>query len=379
MFSRNYRLGSLFGIPIEIHPSWLVLLGITTWLLAAEIYPDALRHQATTTYAAMAVTSAWLFFASIVLHELGHSLVARGYGIPVRAITFFLFGGVSQITREPSKPAREFVMAVAGPGVSVLLGLLCAAIWQATGGNTDHPFEIILLWLAYMNGLLAVFNMIPAFPLDGGRVFRSILWGITGNFQRATSIAAWGGRLFAWTLAGAGILAVLGRDLPIADDPASGAWLIFMGLFLENAARRGLLQNTVMATLDQYRAGDLMTADPPVVSTSTSVGVLARGVLDLNPRVCYFVEDAGKLAGILSAYQMRAVPEQAWDSTSAGEAMLPRIRLRAAAPEVRASEMLMEMETGDLTHMPVVSEGRVIGVVARERILGLLRQAGVLS
>jgi len=374
----SIRVGTLAGIPILVSPSWFILFGLTTWLLATQFYPDALENASRATHYAMAAASVILFFASIVLHELAHSLVARAYKIPVKSITLFILGGVAQITREAARPMHELLMAAAGPFTSFALSAVFFGAWYALGAEAERPIDYVLVWLALMNLILAVFNMLPAFPMDGGRIFRSIAWLATGNYSRATSIAAWTGRGFAWAGMSAGLAAVLGRDLIIADNAASGAWLIFLGLFLENAARKSLEQNRLVTELRLYKAEDVMTHDPPVVNGEQTVGALARGVLELNPRVCYMVEERGALAGILSGYEMRDVPENQWDQVTARQAMVPSAVLRATARERLLSDVLLEMETEDLFHMPVVENGRVVGIVARDRIMRLLRQAGLL-
>ncbi len=374
----NLRVGSLAGIPILVSPSWFVLFGLTTWLLATQFYPDALSDVSRTTHYAMAASSVILFFASIVLHELAHSLVARAYKIPVKSITLFILGGVAQITREAAKPTHELLMAAAGPLTSFVLSGVFFGVWFALGAENTRPVDFVLVWLALMNAILGVFNLLPAFPMDGGRVFRSICWMVTGNYNRATSIAAWTGRGFAFAGMAAGLAAVAGQDVFIANNAPSGAWLIFLGLFLENAARRSLQQNRLVSELRLYRAEDVMSHDLPVVDGGQSVGSLARGVIELNPRVCYMVEDGGSLAGLISGYELRGVPETQWDSITARQAMVPSATLRAAVRDQLVSDVLLEMETENLLHMPVVENGRVIGVVARDRIMKLLVQAGLL-
>jgi len=374
----NIRLGKLLGIPILVNPSWFILLGLTTWLLAFQVFPDSLENARTTTYVVMAVSSVLIFFLSIVLHELAHSVVARAYKIPVKNITLFIFGGVAQITREAKRPLAELLMAIAGPMMSLALAFAFLGAWWLLGADDTRAIDHVLFWLAITNGALAIFNLIPAFPMDGGRVFRSLIWLVTRDYFRATSIAAWTGRMFAWTMMAVGLLAFAGIDVYVARNAVGGLWLVLIGLFLENAARQSLVQGKVIKTLQGYSATDLMIADPPVVERTVTVGTLARGVIEINPRVCYFVEDDGKLAGIISAYQMALVPQAEWDSVTAGQAMIPSSKLSAIAPDRPASEVLMEMENGGLTHMPVVGEGRVLGVVGRDRIVGLLRQAGFL-
>ena len=374
----NLRVGSLAGIPILISPSWFILFGLTTWLLATQFYPDAIQDADRTTHYLMAASSVILFFASIVIHELAHSLVARAYKIPVKSITLFILGGVAQITREAAKPLHELLMAAAGPLTSFALSAFFFGVWFALGAENTRPVDYVVIWLALMNIVLGVFNFLPAFPMDGGRVFRSICWMVTGNFDRATSIAAWTGRGFAWAGIAAGIAAMAGQNVILANNPASGAWLIFLGLFLENAARRSLQQNRLVGELRLYRAEDVMSHNLPDDDGAQTVGSLARGVIDLNPRVCYLVEDEGSLAGLISGYELRSIPENLWDSVTARQAMVPSDALRATAREQLVSDVLLEMEIEELLHMPVVENGRVIGVIARDRIMKLLVQAGLL-
>jgi Zn-dependent protease len=373
----NLRAGTLAGIPILVSPSWFILFGLTTWLLATQFYPDALEASRATHYA-MAAASVVLFFASIILHELAHSLVARAYKIPVKSITLFILGGVAQITREAAKPFHELLMAAAGPLTSFALTGVFFGAWFALGAQDTRPVDYVLVWLALMNLILGIFNLLPAFPMDGGRVFRSICWLITGDYSKSTSIAAWTGRAFAWAGIGAGLLAVGGQDVVIANNAPSGAWLIFLGVFLENAARKSLQQNKLVTELRLYKAEDVMTPNLPVVDGGQTVGSLARGVIDLNPRVCYMVADQGSLAGLISGYELSGVPEREWDRVTARQAMVPSSALRATARERLVSDVLLEMETEDLLHMPVVENGRVIGVVARDRIMKLLVQAGLI-
>jgi Zn-dependent protease/CBS domain-containing protein len=378
---RNVRVGTLAGIPLYINPSWFLVFGLTVWLLAFEVFPEIVADESRTTHIAMALVSALVFFVSIILHELAHSLVAKAYKIPVRSITLFIFGGVAHITREATRPLAEILMAAAGPLASLAIGVLFAGAWFLAGANTTNAsaVDVTLFWLAWMNVLLGLFNLLPAFPMDGGRVFRSLIWLISGSYQKATTIAAWTGRGFAWGLIGAGAIAALGYDIVITAGAFGGLWLIFIGLFLESGARQSLVQQKLVSELGRHRVGDLMVADPPVVGVDVSVATMARGVLDLNPRVCYFVEERGSFAGLVGADQLRAVPEPLWDRRTAGETMVPRHLMRSTELHAPLTEALLAMEELDILHMPVVTDGRVVGVIARERIVGLLRQAGLVS
>jgi Zn-dependent protease len=376
---RSIRIGTLLGVPLLISPSWFVLAGLTTWFLATQFYPAAFTGASWWTHLWMAGLSATAFFASIVFHELAHSVVARWFRIPVRSITLFIFGGVAQITREAARPLQELLMAAAGPLASLVLGAGFAGAWWLLGARADRGIDYVLVWLAIMNVGLGLFNLLPAFPMDGGRVFRALAWLVTGRHSFATGLAAWTGRGFAWGMMGLGGLAVLGRDVVVANSLAGGAWLVLIGLFLEHAARQSLLQNRLVRELARYRAEDVMLADAPVVDAGQPVGPLVRGVLDLNPRAVYLVSDGDRLAGVLSGHELSTVPEALWDVTPAGAVMTPREALRATARDRLVSDVLVEMEVEELFHMPVVENGRVIGIVARDRIVGLLRQAGLLG
>lgn len=372
------RIGRLLGIPILVDYSWFFLFAFITLVLASDLYPTQLPDHGRVTHFLLAAITALIFFASILVHELAHSVVARFYRIPVRSITLFMFGGVAQITRDATKPLNELLMAFAGPFTSFVIGagFLGFAWWQDM--RMDTPSGVFTIWLGFINIVLAIFNMIPAFPMDGGRCFRALAWLVTGNYSRATRIAAWTGRVLAWAIIALGAAALLGADIPTMTA-TSGLWFILTGLFIENAARRSLVQTKLVDALSKYKARDLMFTDPPTVDGRMSIASLARGVLEINPRVCYFVENEGALAGILSAYQMRAIPEALWDKTTAAEAMLPSAKLTAVGPDRQAVDILAEMENGEVTHLPVVQEGRVIGVVGRDRIISILAQSHLLN
>ncbi len=375
---KSLRAGTYFGVPIFFTPGSLVLFGGITVLLGTQVYPDLYDQGSTPIHIAMAIVSAFLFFLTIGAHELGHCLVARAYRVPVKSITFSFLGGVSQITRDAKTPLEELLIAGVGPVMNIVIALGLLGAWRVLLGTTETAVGMVVLWLATMNGVIAVLNLVPALPLDGGRIFRSLAWMVTKNPSLSTRSTAWLTRGVAWAMMVLGVLAVFRIDVVIANDVTGGAWLLFVGFFLGNAATQAFFRDRLSTELDRYNAGQLMMS-PPVVQTSASVGSLARGVLELNPRVCYFVEDEGRLAGILGAPQMRLVPVAAWDTTSAAQAMVPRAKLQATAPDRGLAQVLLEMEADDLTHMPVVDEGRVVGVIGRDRILGVLQKAGLLG
>ncbi len=375
----RFQVARILGIPIYVDASWFLIFAFVTYALANQVFPTLLPDDTQRIHIALAGITSMIFFASILLHELAHSVVAKLYKIPVKSITLFLFGGVAQITREATKPFGELLMAAAGPLTSLAIGAVFLGSWWVFDMTTDSRVGAVFMWVGFINIVLGVFNFIPAFPMDGGRVFRALAWMVTKNYYLATRIAGWTGRTIAWAVIAAGMLSLSGVDMRVINGTFDAVWFIFIGFYLENMARQGLMQNKLVETLTKYRARDLMMADPPVVEGGTSIASLARGAIDINPNLTYFVEDEGVLAGILSGYQMRAVPEPQWHTTTARQAMLPSRRLTAVSPDGLANEILVEMETSDLSHLPVVSEGRVLGVIARERILRVLQKSGLLT
>jgi len=223
---RAFSLGKVFGIEFRLHYTWFVIFILVTVSL---VFP----HWLSPLYWIMAIAASLLFFASVLAHELAHSLVGRANGIPVKSITLFIFGGVALMTREATRPNAELKMAAAGPACSLAIGGLFALIWLVTRGVATSVAEMAG-WLAVINIALAVFNMIPGFPLDGGRIFRAILWRATGNYQRSTLLATWVGRGVAYLFILGGILIILLH--PFGLSWFDGVWLAFIGWFLGNAA-----------------------------------------------------------------------------------------------------------------------------------------------
>ena len=362
----SLKLGSIFGVPIGLNFSWFLTFGFIILILAVRVYPDIFPDSSTWIYWLMAVVSGVLFFASILVHEMAHSLIAKAYGIPVKGITLFIFGGVSQITREAARPLAEFIMAFAGPATSVLLAGLFGLLWWLTGGAEDQPLAVILQWLWLMNLFLGAFNMAPGFPMDGGRILRSILWGVTGNYRRSTRWASRVGQLMAYTLMAVGFAGIM-RLLPWFD-PIGSVWLIVLGMFLEGAARQSWRQVRVIEFLRAFHARDVMTAELPTGEASASIAE----VLITNPAVGrsggVFVVEGGRVVGLIQADAINGLRHNRWPTTRAGELMTPTSRVRIIGPEEDVASILQTMEAEDLSCLPVVEAGRLLGFVSREGV-----------
>ena len=365
-----WSLGRISGIEIAVDHSWVLIFALITFSLGSRFGAAHESWSDVQAWSAALVTSL-LFFASIVLHELGHSLTAQRFGLRVRSITLFVVGGVARLESEPKRPADEVVIAAAGPLVSVLLGLGFALLAETgLGGET---VVAIFDWLGTINVFLAVFNCVPGFPLDGGRVLRGIVWAATGSFERATRIAAGSGTLVAYGLIFFGIVTAL-----VSGNVVSGIWLAFIGWFLLTAARSSVGQVQIERILSRVRGIDAIErVEEATVSGGESVAQLANeAVLRRGLRTFYVVDPAGNLRGLATLRELASVPADARPHTRIDQVMLPAERVLVLQPRESAWVALQRMAEHGVNQLPVVDGGRLLGAVTRERLLGVV-QAGL--
>ncbi len=325
MFQNRWRLFRLLGIPIYVDASWLIILALLTLSLATgfpamlhEYFPGSAREPSPIAFWSMGLVTALTFFACILLHELGHAVVARSRGMPIRGITLFLFGGVAEIGDEPPSAATEFLMAIAGPMVSAILatGLwLLALVGYRIGW--PHPVVIVLGYLAAINAMVLIFNLIPAFPLDGGRVLRSILWSATGNLRRATRWAALAGQIFAWLLMVWGIMQLF------AGNWLGGIWTCLIGMFLNGAAQSGFQQVLVRQALQGETVRRFMNPDPIVVPESFDLLHWVEDFVYKYHRKAFPVVSDGHLVGYVQTKSLSGIPRDEWVVHTVGEVMQP--------------------------------------------------------
>jgi Zn-dependent protease len=364
-----FNLGKIFGIPFRLHFTWFIIFVLVTVSLSWQVFPTLYPDWAGPTYWVIGTVTSLLFFGSVVAHELAHSLVARFYGIPVRSITLFIFGGVAQITREAARPGAEFRMAAAGPVCSLVLGGLFALLWLLTQDMIE-PIAALAFWLAQINVVLAIFNLIPGFPLDGGRVFRSLIWRLTGKYSPATRIAVRVGQGVGYMFILVGILIILLR--PFDLDWFSGLWLAFIGWFLENAASASYRQVQWREGLRGFNASQVMTSVYPVVPSNITLSQLVYGYFFAGGHGFFMVTDEDRLVGILTLDNIKAVPQQSWAVTQIKEVMTPLDKFNVAQPEEDALDILEQMEAADVNYVPVVSGDRVIGLISRDNLMRFL-------
>jgi Zn-dependent protease len=375
MLAGRVRLGRIFGIEIGLHFSWFIIAALVTMSLAGHLYAVNPAWPRGLVWTAAGLT-ALAFFAAIVLHELSHAAVARARGVPVPSITLFALGGIAQMKRDTADAATEFWMGLAGPFASVVIGVAALGLAGALGWNFDAtpttPGMVMLVWFGFINITLAVFNMIPGFPLDGGRVLRAILWWRSGNQVRATRIAAAVGQVVAVGFITIGFLSfALGGAF-------GGLWLAFIGLFLVDAARSAVLETTMIEGLRGVRVGDVMSRDCVTVDGGTVVSDVAEQVLRTGRR-CFFVTDDGHVAGMLTTQELRGVPRDRWTATPVAEVMKPvesLHRIDAGEPVTKALDAIVHE---DVNQLPVLEQGRIRGVISRDLILRLVAARAELS
>jgi Zn-dependent protease/CBS domain-containing protein len=361
----SFRIGKIAGIEIDINVSWLIILVLLTVSLATGWFPQLYPGWSTATYWIVGLISALLLFVSVLLHELAHSLVARQRGLPVKNITLFIFGGVSNIEQEPKSPGVEFQMAVVGPLTSLFIGAVCFLLLLPLRG-TNSPLEGILFYLAVTNVLLGVFNLIPGFPLDGGRVLRSIVWKITGSLTKATRIASISGQVIAYLFILWGIWQLFSGDI------LNGIWIGFIGWFLLSAAQSANTQVMLQSALRGVTVGEVMNPTPPTVPATISLQQLIDDYLLPHGLRCALVMQGDRLAGLITPSDIRHVPREQWGYTSVGQAMIPVERLHVVSPQQSLNNVFPLMAGRDVNQLPVVQNGIPVGIVSRDAVMRYL-------
>jgi len=369
------KIGRILGIPIYVHPSWVIIFSLITFSLAIQ-FTQKHPQWNTAQHWALGVLTSLLFFGSVVFHELSHSVVAQHYKIRVLSITLFVFGGVARIGRDPSKAIQEFNIAIAGPLAS---GFLAVAFFGLTLIFPDDPMVgpyrqmvgALGTWLWQTNAALAIFNLLPGFPLDGGRIFRAIVWGITKDFSKATRVAGSSGKLVAYAMI------LTGAWIAFRGNFTSGIWLAFIGWFLLNAAQESVAQVAIRETLAGLSAADVMSQEVPTVGGHITLEEYGAEVLRTGRR-CHLVLSDDRLVGMMNVHRLNAVPRAEWAHNSVQAAMIPREKILWTSPDEPLLRLLERLLSADVNQMPVVSgtgDGapQVVGMVTRDSILRVVQ------
>lgn len=361
----SLRIGQIAGINIYINVSWIIILVLLTWSLAVNWFPSLYPGWSVGTYWIISLIAAILLFLSVLLHELAHSVVARARGLPVHNITLFIFGGVSNIEQEPASAGVEFQMAVVGPIVSILIGVVCYLLLLPLRG-TGSPVAGILGYLALTNVLLGIFNLIPGFPLDGGRVLRSIIWKVTGSLRKATRIATIVGEVVAYLFILGGIW------LFFTGDIIGGIWIGFIGWFLLSSARAANSQVMLQSMFRGVKVSQVMNPAPITVPANISLQKLVDEYFLPRGLRSALVTQGDQLAGLITLGDIRHVPREQWAQTPVGYVMIPLDRLHVVYPQQNLNDVMPLIAGQDVNQLPVVLDGRVVGVLSRDSIMRFL-------
>ena len=371
MFRRAIPIGRIWGISIDLDYSWFLIVGLLTWLLAVSYYPAEFKNWSKGEYWLIGFVTAVLLFVSVLAHELAHSVVARRRGIPVPRITLFLFGGLSQIASEPSNPSDEFWIAIVGPLTSFALA---AFFWEIEPFAFPSPPAFALVkYLAFLNLVLAIFNLFPGFPLDGGRVLRAAVWRFSGSYQRATRVAAVSGRFLGFLMIFGGVwMALTGAFF-------DGLWTAFIGWYLESAAGSIFQQELVKNLVGRHTVQEAMRREFPHVPPSITLQDLVdHFILSGEGHVFIVGGDQGPI-GIVTLAAVRAVPRPAWPSTTVSQIMLPFQKLPTTAPDTPLWSALEKMGRNGADELPVMQGNGVVGMLSREDVLHYLRALKALA
>ena len=366
MAARRWTLLRLFGFEIRFDLTWLILFALVIWTLSAGYFPEAYGHLSQGTYLWMAVIGAIGLIASIVIHELSHSLVARRFGMRISGITLFAFGGAAELEDEPPTAWAEFLMAAAGPAMSLVLALVFWLIAGALAGTAPTPFVAVVRYLAGINVILAIFNCVPAFPLDGGRMLRAALWGWRGDVRWATRIASNLGGAFGVGLIVLGIVTALGGNL------VGGMWYALIGLFVRAAAASAYQQLVTREVLGHVSLASLMTRDPVTASPETSIADLVdHYFLARNLKLVPVVAN-GAVVGVVDVRAAKAVPRQEWESRRIADIMTPLSPESTIQLGADAAAALAQMQRTAQTRLLVMDGTRLAGILSLSDILRMI-------
>lgn len=361
----SIKLGKIWGIPIGLHTSWFLIFGLITWSLATGLIPAEYPELPGLTVWLLAALTSLLFFGSVLAHELGHAFLALRNQIPVRAITLFIFGGVAQISKEPDNPGAEFRIAIAGPLVSFALAGLFGALYLL---DQAIPFLAApSIWLARINLTLAIFNLIPGFPLDGGRILRAIIWRFTGSLPRATQIASFSGQVFAFGFIGLGLLSVFQGGF------FNGIWLIFIGWFLQNAAAASYAQTSLQGSLHGVTVAEAMSQECQQVSPYTPVSQLVEERILRGGQRCFLVAENGNPQGMITLKDITVLPQRKWPFTTVNQIMVPMNSMVQVTPESDLLGAMQLMDSENIAQIPVIRDDQIVGMLSREQVLHYVR------
>ena len=360
------KLGRLFGIKVGLHYSWFLIALLIVFSLSSQFHASN-PAWGDGMILTLAIATALLFFVSLLLHELAHSLVATSNGLPVKEITLFALGGVSQIEKNPTSPKVEFWMTIVGPLTSAALGVICLTLARLVGDPSSDPWMAMLLWLGYINLSLAAFNLVPGYPLDGGRVLRALIWWRTGDADRSTQSAARVGQAVGFGFIAVGIFRYFG------GAGIGGLWIAFIGWFLLQAARESYVQVGLTHALKGVRVSDVMRHDCPTVDGWLNVQNFVEQNLLRTGQRCFMVLDKGEITGLVTPNEVKQIDRAKWPFMTLHDIMRPLENLQSVKPDTPLTNALESMSRYNLNQLPVISNGHLEGVLSRAEVLSYLQ------
>lgn len=380
----GFRIGKMFGISIHVDWSWLIIFGLVSWSLSAT-FGQIHSGWSVEMRWGMAMLASFLFFASVLAHELAHSLAALARGVPVQNITLFMFGGVSNIQREPETPAEELVITIVGPLTSLFLGavfLVIGAGGSAVNGITINPTSLlgrlqplntILAWLGSINIMVGFFNLIPAFPLDGGRIVRALIWAVSGDMRSSTRAAALLGQAIGWAMIFSGMFMVFGIRFPaFGTGIFNGTWMIFIGWFLHNAASAGYKHTELQDVLVDIPVRNVMQTQIPVVSSEVSVNELNQQ-LGSSDSPAMLVTEGPDVVGMVAMHDVQKSSRELSGSVPVSHIMTPVKELEYVTPDQGVAEAYDHLQRRELRQIPVMANNQVVGLLRRKDVVRWLQ------
>jgi Zn-dependent protease len=367
LFGKRITLFKLFGFNVRIDLSWLIIALLITWSLAKGVFPQEYQNLSTSTYWWMGILGALGLFISIIVHEMSHSLVARRYGLPIKGITLFIFGGVAEMHNEPAEPKAEFMMAIAGPIASIIIGLVFLATrYVGVLNGWPDPYLGVVQYLALINFILAGFNLIPAFPLDGGRVLRSALWKWKNDLKQATRIASKSGAIFGAILMGLGILQFFTGNL------VGGIWWFLIGTFLRNASQMSYKQMLYRKVLEGEKVKHFMREDPISVNPDVTLDEFVNDYIYHYHFKMFPVVENSKLVGCVTSKQVKDIPKQEWNQRKVKDILKSCQSDNTIDVDTDATEALSIMQQSDNTRLMVTKDNKLMGVLSIKDMLNSL-------
>lgn len=369
MFKGGVPIGKFFGIQLRLHYSWFFIFTLVTYVLAGVYFPSTYPDWTLAMKIGAGLVTSLLYFSSVVIHEMSHSLVAIREDIKIKDITLFFLGGVSKMESEPKSAGDEFRMAIAGPLSSLILGGIFLGIfyWFRDPVNTTQQFiSAVAYYIGYINIFLGVFNLIPGFPLDGGRVFRSIIWASTKDLTRATKIASSLGRGFGYLFIAIGVFQIFTNNF------ANGIWLAMIGWFLESAAIGSYSQLIIQETLKGHKAREIMSESCKVISPALPIETFVNEVMLKSDQRCFPVGSEERTEGLVTLSDIKKISQDEWPMTSVSQAMTPFDQVKAVSPDEDLKTVLQIMAENNINQVPVIEDHRIVGMIARDNLINFI-------